>query len=420
MDWDSKLPPWDMTDLEQSHMQPNPMSTLNTISEGSSVGPFEAMGQSMGPTDCSIDLKLGGSTGQPVDLGAFQKDQPRTATSALAPAKRARGPTNQAQPAVCCSVDGCGSDLSNCRDYHRRHKVCEAHSKTPIVLVGGQEQRFCQQCSRFHMLSEFDEVKRSCRKRLDGHNRRRRKPQSDAVNPPFFSTSHQATNFSSFPTMFPNALPDPTWMGSGTKAPQQSIISRQYRSPPPPQPFSLTFPPSLKQTTKRFPFQHELSTTETGNGIGSGMRNISLSVSQPLQKSIPISVSVSSDSSGSSGGGGNANRIHYSERALSLLSSPHPAVTVSASASDLAMGPTGQPLFSSYRYGPVTPTGLSLEGVHDRNIFMSNSNAGNGIASGIGNGNGSVDFHCQEMYNVSQEGPSIEEGSSQPLPFWHQ
>ena len=32
-------------------------------------------------------------------------------------------------------------------------------------------------CCRFHSLGEFDEVKRSCRKRLDGHNRRRRKPQ---------------------------------------------------------------------------------------------------------------------------------------------------------------------------------------------------------------------------------------------------
>lgn len=30
---------------------------------------------------------------------------------------------------------------------------------------------------RFHSLEEFDEGKRSCRKRLDGHNRRRRKPQ---------------------------------------------------------------------------------------------------------------------------------------------------------------------------------------------------------------------------------------------------
>ncbi|XP_078160745.1 squamosa promoter-binding-like protein 13A [Carex rostrata] len=419
MDWESKLPPWDMTELEQSHMQPNPLPTLNTISVGSSLGSFEATAQPMGPSDCSIDLKLGGSTGRLVDLGLFQKDQPRSSTSVSAPAvaKRARGPNNQAQSTVCCSVDGCGSDLSTCRDYHRRHKVCEAHSKTPIVLVGGQEQRFCQQCSRFHMLSEFDEVKRSCRKRLDGHNRRRRKPQSDTINPPsLFSGSQQGTNFSNFPSIFPTTLPDPSWMGSGTKTSQQNLTLHHYLTPQPHQPFSLTFPQDYRQTSKRFPFLNETTTAENRNGIGSGIGSISLSVSQPLEKPIPISVSVSSESSGSSGGGSNANRMHYSERALSLLSSPPPVATVAASASDLAMGPNCQPLFSGYRYGAVTPTGLSMEEVHDANVFMSNSNSGNGI----GNSNGGVDFHCQDMYSVGHEGPSIEEGSSQPPPYWHQ
>ncbi|KAG2683803.1 hypothetical protein I3760_10G050300 [Carya illinoinensis] len=32
---------------------------------------------------------------------------------------------------------------------------------------------------RFHLLSEFDENKRSCRERLAGHNERRRKISSD-------------------------------------------------------------------------------------------------------------------------------------------------------------------------------------------------------------------------------------------------
>ncbi|WOG93527.1 hypothetical protein DCAR_0312813 [Daucus carota subsp. sativus] len=82
---------------------------------------------------------------------------------------------------VTCLVDGCSSDLSKCREYHRRHRVCECHSKTPVVIIKGREQRFCQQCSRFHSLGEFDDVKRSCRKRLDGHNRRRRKPQQEAL-----------------------------------------------------------------------------------------------------------------------------------------------------------------------------------------------------------------------------------------------
>ncbi|KAK1364563.1 squamosa promoter-binding-like protein 7 [Heracleum sosnowskyi] len=74
-----------------------------------------------------------------------------------------------------CQVEGCHVALMNAKEYHRRHKVCEVHSKAPKVVVLGLEQRFCQQCSRFHVMTEFDETKRSCRRRLAGHNERRRK-----------------------------------------------------------------------------------------------------------------------------------------------------------------------------------------------------------------------------------------------------
>ncbi|KAL5700381.1 Cysteine desulfurase mitochondrial [Ranunculus cassubicifolius] len=80
-----------------------------------------------------------------------------------------------------CQVDNCVSDLSVAKDYHRRHKVCEMHSKAAKALVGNVLQRFCQQCSRFHGLQEFDEGKRSCRRRLAGHNRRRRKTHPEAT-----------------------------------------------------------------------------------------------------------------------------------------------------------------------------------------------------------------------------------------------
>lgn len=36
---------------------------------------------------------------------------------------------------------------------------------------------------RFHPLSEFDDGKRSCRRRLAGHNRRRRKTQPEDATP---------------------------------------------------------------------------------------------------------------------------------------------------------------------------------------------------------------------------------------------
>ncbi|CAO2202509.1 unnamed protein product [Urochloa humidicola] len=80
-----------------------------------------------------------------------------------------------------CQVDDCRADLTSAKDYHRRHKVCETHSKTTKALVASQMQRFCQQCSRFHPLAEFDEGKRSCRRRFAGHNRRRRKTQPTDV-----------------------------------------------------------------------------------------------------------------------------------------------------------------------------------------------------------------------------------------------
>ncbi|KAK4759618.1 hypothetical protein SAY87_022749 [Trapa incisa] len=75
-----------------------------------------------------------------------------------------------------CQVEGCMVDLSDAKAYYLRHRVCGIHSKSPKVIVRGIEQRFCQQCSRFHQLIEFDQAKRSCRRRLAGHNERRRKP----------------------------------------------------------------------------------------------------------------------------------------------------------------------------------------------------------------------------------------------------
>ncbi|CAL9122643.1 unnamed protein product [Musa acuminata var. zebrina] len=95
-----------------------------------------------------------------------------------------------------CQVEGCHVDLSAVKDYHRKHRVCEGHSKSPKVIVAGQTCRFCQQCSRFHDLSEFDQKKRSCRRRLFDHNARRRKPQLETIKfgSSVFSASYYATD----------------------------------------------------------------------------------------------------------------------------------------------------------------------------------------------------------------------------------
>lgn len=119
----------------------------------------------------NLTLKLGGSS------YSYADDPNPTRQN-----KRVRsGSPGSAYPM--CQVDDCRTDLSSAKDYHRRHKVCETHSKASKALVGSLLQRFCQQCSRFHPLQEFDEGKRSCRRRLAGHNRRRRKTQPEDTLP---------------------------------------------------------------------------------------------------------------------------------------------------------------------------------------------------------------------------------------------
>ena len=133
MDWDAKmLPPWDLGTV---------------VGPSSGVGVVAAAGASGGGG--ALDLKLGGPTSWRAGAATAPAAAPLPPRpSSSAPAKRPRaGQAQQAVPA--CSVEGCAADLSKGRDYHRRHKVCEAHSKTPVVTVAGQQQRFCQQCSRF-------------------------------------------------------------------------------------------------------------------------------------------------------------------------------------------------------------------------------------------------------------------------------
>ncbi|XXG55517.1 hypothetical protein AAC387_Pa03g3173 [Persea americana] len=142
----------------------------------SSVGEYSARDSSL------IDLKLGRLADYRDTMSGKSSKEVKVSSSSIVspmpPIKRSRlGNSNGQTP--CCQVHGCNMDLSSSKDYHKRHKVCEIHSKSARAFVNGIEQRFCQQCSRFHLLAEFDDGKRSCRKRLAGHNERRRKPQLD-------------------------------------------------------------------------------------------------------------------------------------------------------------------------------------------------------------------------------------------------
>ncbi|KAL8486694.1 hypothetical protein ACS0TY_022932 [Phlomoides rotata] len=100
--------------------------------------------------------------------------------STPAPTKRSRASYHNMQN-PCCQVEGCNLDLKSANDYHRRHRISETHSKTPNVIIAGKECHFCQQCSRFHDLSEFDDKKASCRRRLSDHNARRRRVQPELI-----------------------------------------------------------------------------------------------------------------------------------------------------------------------------------------------------------------------------------------------
>ncbi|XP_039048807.1 squamosa promoter-binding-like protein 7 isoform X2 [Hibiscus syriacus] len=84
-----------------------------------------------------------------------------------------------------CQVPGCEVDISELKGYHRRHRICLRCANSRTVLIDGETKRYCQQCGKFHLLSDFDEGKRSCRRKLERHNiRRRRKPAGSmtAVN----------------------------------------------------------------------------------------------------------------------------------------------------------------------------------------------------------------------------------------------
>ncbi|XP_061364949.1 squamosa promoter-binding-like protein 6 [Gastrolobium bilobum] len=233
--------------------------------------------------DSLIDLKLGrfadhGDANDP----AFSKGTPILSSSeSSTPPKRVRASGLHSQTAY-CQVYGCNKDLSSCKDYHKRHKVCEVHSKTATVIVNGIEQRFCQQCSRFHLLAEFDDGKRSCRKRLAGHNERRRKPQlnthsgkSGRLLQPCGDSRFQGTVLTSTSFICPEMLPSAVMRSekygmSGFWRPikaEQATGFRHLSSMPTTNvhPQSRSLFPSYNE--KQFPFLHENGATSTTGSI---------------------------------------------------------------------------------------------------------------------------------------------------------
>ncbi|WIA16831.1 hypothetical protein OEZ85_013768 [Tetradesmus obliquus] len=74
-----------------------------------------------------------------------------------------------------CQVPGCGVSLEGTKEYHQRYRVCPQHAKVDALELHGVASRFCQQCGKFHELSQFDGARHSCRQQLQRHNALRRR-----------------------------------------------------------------------------------------------------------------------------------------------------------------------------------------------------------------------------------------------------
>ncbi|XP_042053365.1 squamosa promoter-binding-like protein 12 [Salvia splendens] len=177
--------------------------------------PLEA---SIGSVEPLIGLKLGKRTYfENSGAGGHVKSAPSAGPTASTASLKKTKLLGDNLPMPRCVVEGCNSDLSTAKEYHRKHRVCDSHSKAPKVVVGGLERRFCQQCSRFHNISEFDEKKRSCRRRLSDHNARRRKPQQEIqynsrLSSPFYGGRQQMSFMMSNPSLVHSrAMGDTAW-----------------------------------------------------------------------------------------------------------------------------------------------------------------------------------------------------------------
>jgi hypothetical protein len=107
----------------------------------------------------------------------------------------------QAREAPPCAslpqVVGCGASLAGCKGYFLRHRVCEEHSKAPVLLLRGGPGlgpcRLCQQCSKFHHVLAFEGVKRTCRVQLDRIRINKRARRSRAAINAAFAAAEAAT-----------------------------------------------------------------------------------------------------------------------------------------------------------------------------------------------------------------------------------
>lgn len=147
---------------------------------GSSQQQDESMKDAAGGSQGSQEQAGNGYGGQ--DIQEFPEGMPGAANEPGPKYKRGRGRSffkEQPKKGAVCQVPGCDRSLHKLRDYYKRYKICPYHLELPCLVVEGQTIRFCQQCGRFQLLSDFEGDRRSCRRKLDKHNERRRKAEAE-------------------------------------------------------------------------------------------------------------------------------------------------------------------------------------------------------------------------------------------------
>lgn len=129
----------------------------------------------------------------------------QSGTSSARPAKLPSKPSAAAKSSrrklpYICQVAECGRRLATEKHYYRRFRVCKKHAVQAVVHTCGRDRRYCQQCSVFHDLHEFDGSKRSCRARLSWHACLRRKRGVSDDSSGWLSTDDGEDNVSSEPS----------------------------------------------------------------------------------------------------------------------------------------------------------------------------------------------------------------------------
>ncbi|XVE74747.1 hypothetical protein DITRI_Ditri12bG0042600 [Diplodiscus trichospermus] len=236
---------------------------------------------------------------------------------------------------------------------------------------------------RFHSLVEFDEVKRSCRKRLDGHNRRRRKPQPDSlsVNSGRFLSNHPGSRYLPFsgPQIFSTTAITSSWAGA-VKAETDISSELNFSSR------NSLFPGSSSHNykgEKQFSFLQSASSSLPG-----------VSVCQPLLDANPSSNNGGSSQKMFANG---LNQVIDSNRALSLLSS-RPAETREIGLSPMVQSGSASSLIPNLQYN-----GLGMGGEQVGNILATD-------------GSGNTNLHGHEMFRTGRPGSSAR-GNHQTLSF---